>query len=89
MTNLAYEQLMNDKEVIRELDKRYLARQKKSEAKRRAKAVYYIKQKLFGFALAAMGFAVPALNGGDATASLILLPLGLYLIITRERVMIF
>lgn len=89
MTNLAYEQLMNDKEVMRELDKRYLARQKKSEAKRRAKVVYYIKQKLSGFALAAMGFAVPALNGGDATASLILLPLGLYLIITRERVMIF
>ena len=89
MKNLTYEQLMNDKEVMRELDKRYLARQKKSEAKRRAKAVYYIKQKLSGFALAAMGFAVPALNGGDATASLILLPLGMYLIFTRERVMMF
>lgn len=89
MTNLAYEQLMNDKEVLQELDKRYLTRQKKSEAKRRAKALYYMKQKLSGFVLAAMGLAVPALNGGDATASLLLLPLGMYLMFTRERVMMF
>lgn len=89
MTNLAYEKMMSDKEVLAILDKRYTARQKKIEAKKRAKAMYYIKQKLSGFVLAAMGLAVPALNSGDATASLILLPLGIYLMLTKERVMMF
>lgn len=89
MTNLAYEQMMNDKEVLVVLDRRYAERQKRIKAKKRAKAMYYIKQKLSGFALAAIGLVVPALNSGDATASLILLPLGIYLMLTRERVMIF
>ena len=89
MTNLAYEKMMSAKEVLAILDKRYTARQKKIEAKKRAKAMYYIKQKLSGFVLAAMGLAVPALNSGDATASLILLPLGIYLMLTKERVMMF
>ena len=87
MTNLAYEQLMNDKKVLAVLDKRYAARQKKIQARRRAKAIYYMKQKFCGFSLAAMGILVPMVNGGDATASLILLPLGIYLTVTKERVM--
>ena len=89
MTNLAYKELMTDKDVLEVLDRRYAERQKRIKSKKRAKAVYYIKQKLSGFVLAAMGLVVPAINGGDATASLILLPLGLYLLLTRERVMIF
>ena len=88
MTNLAYEDLMNNEEVLAELDRRYMTRQKKIQAKRRAKALYYIKQKFCGLVLAAVGVIVPVLNHGDATVSLILLPLGIYLMITRERVMI-
>ena len=87
MTNLAYEQLMNDKEVLAVLDRRYMERQKKIQAKKRVKAIYYMKQKFCGFALTAMGILVPMVNGGDATASLILLPLGIYLTVTKERVM--
>ena len=89
MTNLAYEQLMNDKEILAVLDRRYTARQKKIQAKKRAKAIYYMKQKLSGVVLAALGIFVPIINGGDATASLILLPLGIYLTVTKERVMMF
>lgn len=87
MTNLAYNELMNDKEVLAVLDKRYTARQKKIQAEKRAKAIYYLKQKLSGVVLAMLGVMIPLLNGGDATASLILLPLGIYLSVTKERVM--
>lgn len=89
MTNLVYEQMMNDEEVLAALDKRYTARQKKIEARKRAKAIYYIKQKLCGLVLAVLGVIVPLINGGDATASLILLPLGVYIFLTKESVMIF
>lgn len=89
MTNLAYNELMNDKEVLAVLDRRYTARQKKIKAKKRAKAIYYMKQKLLGVVLAAVGILVPVINSGDATASLILLPLGIYLTVTKERVIMF
>ena len=89
MTNLAYEQMMNDKKVLAVLDKRYAARQKKIQAKKRAKAIYYMKQKLSGVVLTVLGVMIPLLNSGDATASLILLPLGIYLTVTKERVMMF
>ena len=48
-----------------------------------------IKQKLNGLLLVACGVAVPILLDGDATASLLLIPLGLYLVFTRSRVMDF
>lgn len=89
MTNLAYEDLMNNKEVLRELDRRYMARQKRIQAKKRAKAIYYMKQKLLGLVLAAVSILIPVINFGDATASLILLPLGIYLVVTKERIMMF
>ena len=48
-----------------------------------------IKQKLSGLLLVALGVAIPFLMEGDATTSLLLIPLGLYLIITRSRIMDF
>ena len=47
---------------------------------------YYIKQKLLGLATVGMAIACPLLLNGDATASLIMLPLGLYALFTKEKI---
>lgn len=62
---------------------------RKPTRKQRAERIYYIKQKLSGAIMAAIGIVVPFLLDGDATFSLIALPLGIFLIFTKEKVMIF
>ena len=57
--------------------------------KRKAEHTYYIKQKLSGLTLAAIGIVMPILLDGDGTFSIIALPLGIYLIFTKEKVMTF
>ena len=57
--------------------------------KRKAEHTYYIKQKLSGLAMAAVGIITPILLDGDATFSLIALPLGIWLLFTKEKVMMF
>ena len=57
--------------------------------KRKAETIYYIKQKLSGLTLAAIGIVMPILLDGDGTFSIIALPLGIYLIFTKEKVMMF
>ena len=58
------------------------------QRKRKAKRTYYIKQKLSGLVMAAVGIITPILLDGDATFSLIALPLGIWLLFTKEKVMI-
>ena len=48
-----------------------------------------IKQKLSGLFVTMFGVAIPFLMEGDATASLLFIPLGLYLVFTRQKVMDF
>lgn len=55
----------------------------------KAERKYYIKQKLSGLTVAAIGIITPILFGGDATFSLIALPLGIWLLFTKEKVMMF
>ena len=57
--------------------------------KRKAERVYYIKQKLSGLTLAAIGIVIPILLDGDGTFSIIALPLGIWLLFTKEKVMMF
>lgn len=61
----------------------------KRKARRKAERIYYIKQKLSGLIMAAIGIFTPFLLDGDATFSLIALPLGLFLVFTKEKVMMF
>ena len=68
-----------------EWEKEHRRRTRKSRADR----VYYIKQKLCGVVLAAIGIITPILFDGDATASLLLVPMGLFVLFTKEKVMIF
>lgn len=57
--------------------------------KRKAERAYYIKQKLSGLTMAAVGIIAPIILDGDATFSIIALPLGIWLLFTKEKVMMF
>lgn len=57
--------------------------------KRKAERAYYIKQKLSGLVMAAIGIITPILLDGDATFSIIALPLGIWLLFTKQKVMMF
>lgn len=72
-----------------EWEKIYNRRMARKRAKRRAEATYYIKQKLIGLVMVVIGVLIPFVCDGDATASLVVLPLGLYLLFTKEKVMMF
>ncbi len=54
----------------------------------RAERVYYIKQRLLGLAMALIGVIIPFINDGDATASLAIVPLGLWLVGTKGKILI-
>lgn len=66
-----------------------------SEAKRiinaerqekREKILYYAKQKLLGILAIGVSIASPILLDRDATISLIMLPLGIYMLFTKKKV---
>lgn len=50
---------------------------------------YYLKQKLCGLALIILGVLYPFVVDGDATVSLLIVPLGLYLLFTKTKAMLF
>ena len=60
---------------------------KRYESRRKEDRRYFIKQRLCGLAMLIIGIATPILLDGDATVSLFAVPLGLYLIFTRNKVM--
>ena len=53
---------------------------------KRESLLYKAKQKLLGVVAIAASIASPILLDGDATISIIMLPLGLYLLFTKEKV---
>ena len=58
-------------------------------AERKAKReslLYKAKQKLIGVVAICVSIASPLLLDGDATISLIMLPLGIYILFTKEKV---
>ena len=48
---------------------------------------YKVKQKLLGVITIAVSIVSPFLLDGDATISLIMLPLGIYVLFTKEKVL--
>lgn len=69
--------------------KEYNRRETKRRIKQRTEHLYYMKQRLSGAIMAAIGIIVPFLLDGDVTASLFALPLGIFLLLTKEKVMTF
>lgn len=56
---------------------------------KRRTSLYFLKQKLSGFVMLAAGIACPILLDREATFSLFAVPLGIFLLFTKQRVMNF
>ena len=67
----------------------WLKEYKRRTCRSRAERAYFLKQKLCGLVLAAIGIIVPIICDGDATASLLFVPMGLFVLFTKEKVMLF
>ena len=65
----------------------YLYRRKKTKNKENKQ--YFIMQKLSGLTMILIGLISPIVCDGDGTFLLIALPIGIYLMITRNKVMTF
>ena len=53
---------------------------------KRESLLYKAKQKLLGVVAIGVSIASPILLDGDATISIIMLPLGIYMLFTKEKV---
>ena len=84
-----YYTLDQARQIIAEENKQKAIRKAERKARKRAEAIYYIKQKLSGLTMIAIGIITPIICDGDATFSLIALPLGIWFLFTKEKVMIF
>ena len=83
---ITYYTLDQAREILREeARQKRLARQKR-EAKRKAKTIYFLKQKMIGIVLIIISILIPIVCDGDATTSLLFLPLGIYMLFTKEKV---
>lgn len=69
--------------------KEYNHRNTKRRIRQRAEHLYYIKQRLLGAITTIMGIVAPFILDGEATFSLVALPLGIFLLMTKEKVMTF
>lgn len=69
--------------------KEYNRRESKRRIRQRTERLYYMKQRLSGAIMAVIGIVTPFVLDGDATFSLVALPLGIFLILTREKIMTF
>lgn len=69
--------------------KEYNRRETKRRIRQRTERLYYMKQRLSGAVMAGIGIIIPFVFDGDATFSLVALPLGIFLLLTKEKVMTF
>ena len=69
--------------------KEYNRREAKRRIKQRTEHLYYMKQHISGVIMATIGIVTSFVLGGDATFSLVALPLGIFLMLTRKKVMRF
>lgn len=61
----------------------------KAMQKRKAEKMYFAKQRFSGLVMLTIGIITPFLFDGDATVSLIAVPMGIGLIMTKYKVMVF
>ena len=84
-----YYTLDQAKQIIAEENKQKAIRMAERKARKKAERKYYIKQKLSGLTMAAIGIFTPILLDGDCTFSLFALPVGIWLLSTRKKIMMF
>ena len=76
-------QITNEETYTLQEAKRIINAERKAK---RESLLYKAKQKLLGVFAIAVSIASPLLLDGDATISLFMLPLGLYLLFTKKKV---
>lgn len=69
--------------------KEYNRQETKRRIRQRTERLYYMKQRISGAIMVAIGIVSPFLLDRDATFSLFALPLGIFLLLTQEKVMTF
>ena len=69
--------------------KEYNRRETKRRIRQRTERLYYMKQRLLGAMMVVIGIVTPFLLDGDTTFSIVALPLGVFLLLTKEKVMMF
>ena len=89
VTTYDYYTLDQARKIIAEENRQKAIRIAERKARKKAEIIYYIKQKLSGFVLADIGIIAPILLDGDCTFSLFALPVGIWLLFTKEKVMMF
>lgn len=67
----------------------YNRRETKRRLLQRTEHLYYMKQRLSGTIMTVIGLISPFILDGDATISLFVLPFGIFLLLTREKVITF
>ena len=85
-TIIEYYTLDQAREILREEARQTILDRRKKEEEKKERFFYFLKQKMMGIALIIISILIPIVNNGDATASLITLPLGLFLLFTKEEV---
>ena len=84
-----YYTLDQARQIIAEENRQKEIRRAERKARKKAEIIYYITQKLSALVLAAVGIITPILLDGDCTFSLFALPVGIWLLFTKEKVMMF
>lgn len=69
--------------------KEYNRWETKRRIRQRIEHLYYMKQRLSGVMMTVIGIIMPFVLDGDATVSLVAFPLGIFLMMTKEKVMTF
>ena len=69
--------------------KEYKRRKAKRRTRQRAEHFYCMKQRVCGAIMAAVGIISPFLLNGEAGFSLFCLPVGIFLLLTKERAVTF
>ena len=81
-----YYTLDQARKIIAEENRQKAIRRAERKAQKRKETIYYIKQKMLGLTIVAIGIIIPFIDDGDATFSLVALPLGICLLLTKEKV---
>ena len=61
---------------------------RKRNRQKKANRKYFIKQKLFGLLMVLFGVLVPIVCDGDATVSLLIIPVGLAVLTSKEDILV-
>lgn len=69
--------------------KEYNRRETRRRIRQRTERLYYIKQRILGAIMAVVGIITPFVLDWDATFLLFAFPLGIFLLLTQEKVMTF